>query len=368
MLNQLPPSAPTAEWLVEVSPPVQVTPAWTEQLLRKVQPQLERRLLTDPKTVEFTLAGELLSVHLRRLSGPDGTPVRLRLSLPGPGARGAQHAGLIHQLLPDTTIAALADRLVGLDDIRCQILQKLRCAFDGALERWGRAHGVALPAVLTNRLSATTPLILLCGDPGVGKSALAQSVADSYCRESGQSGHLYWLTTATRGDGTVGNFSKQLREAIGAIERAAGTWPSFVIIDEADALAVARSETQAHQEDRAATGSLLQLTDHLVGRRVAVFLTTNLQERVDSAIQRRALVFQVPRPGYPARLQLLRHWFQGAPDRVLERAAHASAGMTPVDIERTAEAVYLDALTSGSVPDFAGLPQRLRRGDRTTAV
>jgi len=257
---------------------------------------------------------------------------------------------------------------VGLGAIQTQVLQRLKCCWDGALQDWSRSTATTVPTALSARLADTATLVILSGDPGIGKSALVQSIANAYCKETQQPGNLYWLTTAARGDGTVGNFSRQLRAAFEVVEQAARDIPAFVLIDEGDALCMARSEKQAHQEDRAGTSSLLAIIDQLGGRKVAVFLTTNLLDRVDAAIQRRAMCYELRRPDRAARLLLLRHWFPDAAEQVLTHAARAADWMTPVDIERTIEALYLDSLANGVAPDLTTLPARLRRAPRTSAV
>jgi SpoVK/Ycf46/Vps4 family AAA+-type ATPase len=257
---------------------------------------------------------------------------------------------------------------VGLDQIQSQVLQRLECCWDGAWWEWSRRTVTSLPAPLAARFSDALTLVVLSGDPGIGKSALAQSIACTYCQMTGQEGHFYWLTTAARGDGTVGNFSQQLRAAFAEVEQAAASGPSFLLIDEADALAMARTERQSHSEEKAATATLLQLLDQLGGRKVAVFMTTNLLARVDSAIQRRALCFALRRPDMAARKVLLQQWLPDASEPILRRAAQAADRMTPVDIERALEAFYLESLSADTAPDLSSLPARLRRATRTSTV
>lgn len=363
-----------ATFVVHVAPPIYGDLPWRARALDAVRRPVELGLRRAPDQKEFTFENEFLKVTITRTSGKyePGRPIRLEFAAPGLGTGCAGTAGgepgLRTVPLPDERIAALGRRLVGCDPVRGEIQLRLRCQWTGLLPEWMERTGTVLSPAALDALAQSVPLFILAGDPGTGKTAVAQACADRYCRESGNSGQLIHVGTEARGGGLVGDFGNRVRAAFAAAERHSALEPCFLLLDEADAVAMRRSERQAHHEDRAGTATLLQALDALHGRRVAVFLTTNLLDTVDPAVRRRGTTFLFKRPGRASRREIVSRWLPDAPPKVLDAAAMASRRMTPADLERSLRQACLEAAGSGSPLDQRALLRRLWRDERTGRV
>jgi ATPase family associated with various cellular activities (AAA) len=364
-------------WSVRISPPVQGDAGWRARALELIRPEVERRLLRCPTERQFTLRGPLLQAEIQREAGDwrPGAEIRLRYADPAAGlptsnGTAATTPPLVSITLPDDRLERLGERLVGLDRVREEVLLRLHCHWDAGLETWSERTRRPVPPAVRALFEERVPLFNFTGDPGVGKSALAQVIADRYCRDVGTSGHLFWVGTDVRGNGLVGDFGNRLRATFAAVARiSGGTEPCFVVIDEADSIAMRRSETHAHQEDRAGTATLLQSLDALGGeRRLAIFLTTNLPETVDAAVRRRGTSYRFPRPGLRARWRLMAQLWPEADGRLLAWAAALSRGMTPADIECAVGHSCLEAIRRGTTPAITTVTKHLLRQSRTGRV
>jgi hypothetical protein len=367
------PEPETSAWSVTVIPPVAGDARWRSRLLDATRGELERRLPLAPEAASFSWGNPLLQVRAERRSGAwrPGCPVQLiyQESLPGRQGPTAAGASFLRQELPDERLAQRAARLVGLDGVAAELLVRLGCAWDRRLIAWSEQTGTRLSPSLVAPLEERCPLIVLAGDPGVGKSVLVQAVADRYCRERTTRGTLLSLTTAVRGNGLVGDFGNQVRAAFAAALDLTARGPCFLLIDEADALAMRRSESHAHQEDRAGTATLLQCLDAVRGdQRLAVFLTTNLLTTLDAAVRRRAATYEIGRPDSSTRRQLLERWLPAATARTLTQAAQAARGMTPADMEGALARACLEAVGAEQALTPARVIAHLKRHERTGGV
>ena len=183
------------------------------------------------------------------------------------------------------------DRLVGLDGQKAQLLDTLEILL--ARERFAswrseyHPEGLGL-AFLVDR---ATPLVLLSGDVGCGKTALASSVGTPLARRLDAPVVTLETPSDIRGTGLVGELSARITEAF-AQARAALDRRSYgiLLIDEGDDLGTSREQLQAHHEDRAGVNVLIKEIDRLAdaGGRMCVIVATNRPDALDPALLRRA--------------------------------------------------------------------------------
>jgi AAA+ superfamily predicted ATPase len=205
---------------------------------------------------------------------------------------------------PDDAARAWFDRLVGLDDHKSRLLIELEMLLHPDLiVSWSKKHHrkvLRLCELQQNRV----PLVLLEGDVGTGKTALAETIGDPLSRLTGKKTHLLKINTQIRGTGQVGEMTDLIVQAFVHAEvraRSLAPEPVLLLIDEVDALASSRDMHQMHHEDKAGLNTLLQRLDNLRLAKVplAAIFITNRPEALDSAISRRAalkLKFERPTP------------------------------------------------------------------------
>jgi SpoVK/Ycf46/Vps4 family AAA+-type ATPase len=216
---------------------------------------------------------------------------------------------------PNAGAAAVYDSLVGIDTLKQSLVDELILILDrNQLDAWLKRHHPHGLSVL-NGASRKTPLILLSGEVGCGKTALASCVATPVAKEI--DGRILTMETPSdiRGSGHVGELSLRITDAFSqASRKAAQIGRGILIIDEADDLATQRSQMQAHHEDRAGVNVLIKQIDQLAqdATPMAVILITNRAEVLDPAVVRRAalsLRFERPREG--ARREVFRRLLHG---------------------------------------------------------
>ena len=345
------------------------------RLLDQLEQQLEARLRSEPASRSFVWDTPLYRVCAEKRGGEGwrpGMPLRLAYSeerlasSPSPMATPPQGDGLL--TLPDDATARLGERLVGLEAIRDDILWRWRCRWDGEAQRWAEQRNMPLPPPFCAYLEAAPPTILFHGLPGTGKSALASVVADAYCRQAGIRGHLLRLGTEARGNGHVGDFGVQLRGAFDQLTSLPIGDLRLLVIDEADAIAMRRSEASAHQEDRAGTATLLQSLDTLAAHpRTAVILTTNLLNTVDMAVRRRSICYGFGRLDAVAQGRMLAAWLPWE-EGTLKKAVRRTEGLTPADMERALGQAYLTAIHADMPLTIDLVNTALQQAERTQAV
>jgi len=213
--------------------------------------------------------------------------------------------------------------LVGLDAIKRQLQTEARVLLNPtAVETWSKgAHNVVIPAV--NDVIDRTPLVVLAGDVGTGKTELAETVGDAIARELGVSVTLYPMSLSARGHGAVGEMTTLLTKAFGVVHEHAKAGrgrdgklrhATILLIDEADALAQSRELAQMHHEDRAGVNALIRGIDSIRRERLPVLtlMCTNRVDAIDPAVRRRAAaVIQFTRPDEADRRNLLMRSFSG---------------------------------------------------------
>ncbi len=208
------------------------------------------------------------------------------------------------RIYPDVAAQRWYERLVGLDDHKASLLIELEMLlYPERLEQWSKRYHGGQVLRICELYGNRVPLILLEGDVGTGKTALAETIGDALARQVGEGRHVHMLkiNTQVRGTGQVGEMSDLIAQAFAQVEaraKALGGDPVLLLLDEADALAVSRETQQMHHEDKAGLNTLLQRLDKL--------RLTNRPEALDPAIRRRtALDLHFERPGDDIRAQIL---------------------------------------------------------------
>lgn len=182
--------------------------------------------------------------------------------------------------------------LVGIDAQKQTLLENLVLFFDQeSLKKWLKKHHKrGLP--FFEQYFRASPLMLLSGEVGCGKTELAQSIGSPLAhRLGGQSVMVFETPSDVRGSGLVGELSNRITAAFTqAKSRLRSGQMGILIIDEVDDLATSRSQNQAHHEDRAGVNALIKEIDRLEREEVslAVIMITNRASSIDPAILRRA--------------------------------------------------------------------------------
>lgn len=194
---------------------------------------------------------------------------------------------------PNKSSEEAFQQLVGIDDQKSSLLNHLLFFLDPQmLKNWEKKHypkGFKNNA-LTGKLFRS-PLIILSGEVGCGKTALAHSVATPLGSKLGKEIIVLETPSNIRGGGLVGELSSRITAAFDvARNRVNKNSPGILIIDEADDLATSRSQNEAHHEDRAGLNVLIKQIDQLKTGEIplAVILITNRLQVLDPAVVRRS--------------------------------------------------------------------------------
>ncbi|WP_291855434.1 ATP-binding protein [Bradyrhizobium sp.] len=207
------------------------------------------------------------------------------------------------------------EALFGIDAIKESLADELALILDRKrLDDWGKRHHSGGLGIL-NITKGTLPLILLSGDVGCGKTALASCIATPVARAIDQ--RIVCLETPSdiRGGGHVGELSSRVTDAFTqAKSRAAAVGRAILVIDEADDLATGRSQMQAHHEDRAGVNVLIKQINQLSASPapIALIMITNRPDVLDPAVLRRAaLRLNFQRPNEAARFAVFQRLLHG---------------------------------------------------------
>lgn len=193
------------------------------------------------------------------------------------------------------------ESLIGLESQKSALLSNLELLFSGKkiLDWKDEFHPKGLTFLTTNfKLS---PLILLSGDVGCGKTELASCVGSLLSKRlEDVSVKVFQSPSDIRGVGLVGQLSARITEVFNQV--IADVKPDetgILIIDEADSLSNSREDGQQHLEDRAGVNTLIKELDRIenLDKRIAVLFITNRSKAMDPAILRRAAIqIQFQRP------------------------------------------------------------------------
>lgn len=224
---------------------------------------------------------------------------------------------LLETLHPTNDRQAAYESLVGIDELKRDLLDELFGLLGSKqIEAWARRHHRS-PIALTQRWRNSPPLVLLAGDVGCGKSALAASVGSPLARLLDTRVVALETPSDLRGWGHVGEMSARITDAFDkARKRATSVGAGLLVIDEADDIATSRSQGHAHHEDRAGLNVLIKQIDQLARAKdpLVVLLITNRDAVLDPAIRRRTgLHLTFKRPDKRARAKLFESLLGGVP-------------------------------------------------------
>lgn len=255
---------------------------------------------------------------------------------------------------PNPDAEAVLGSLVGLDQISEDLYRKLALLIrPGYIEAWAQSqYGNRQLDPLLQVLRTRYPLIVLEGDVGSGKTALARSIGNRVATTFGEPIALFVMNAQVRGSGRVGEMTQNISRAFEEAERCEANEQigTLLLIDEADALAQARGSEKTHHEDDAAVNTLIQRIDRVRTKRMAVLLATNLAHSLDSAILRRAVAsYRFTRPSREQRGQLFERTLAGT--------------FNPTDIAQLVQATDPRVL-----PDFGDRAHRYTYSDITQRI
>jgi SpoVK/Ycf46/Vps4 family AAA+-type ATPase len=217
---------------------------------------------------------------------------------------------------PNAESKRVFESLVGIDALKQTLVDELVLILDrNRISAWlKRHHNEGLP--FAQAAAGKAPLILLTGEVGCGKTALASSVASAVGEALDERVLVMESPSDIRGSGFVGELSSRISDVFSqAARKVAESGRGILVIDEADDLATQRSQMQAHHEDRSGVNVLIKQIDQLARNKepMAVILITNRGLVLDPAVVRRAaLVLRFERPNEAARREVFRRLLQGA--------------------------------------------------------
>jgi hypothetical protein len=199
-------------------------------------------------------------------------------------------------------------------------------------------------AQLDEQGAAGSTSLLMYGPPGSGKSRLARHIAKELGLE------LY----IARLDGLISSFLGSTSKNIRALFDFAARTPCVLFLDEFDAIAKLRGDTQELGELKRVVNSFIQNLDAL-GPQSIILAATNHEELLDSAVWRRfgyrlQLAFPLP--------ELRREmWAQFLcplefPERDLELLVDLSEGFSGSDIQEVCRRLHRRRITTQNTPEL----------------
>jgi transitional endoplasmic reticulum ATPase len=183
--------------------------------------------------------------------------------------------------------------------------------------------------------------VLLYGPPGTGKTLLAKAVANE------SEAHFILLNGPEIMSKFYGESEKKVREIFQEAEKNA---PTIIFIDEIDAIAPSREDSQGEVERRVVS-QLLTMMDGLNARgKVVVIGATNRPNSIDPALRRPGRFDREVEVGIPdkkGRLQILKIHTRGMPltkDVDLEAIASKTHGFVGADINALGKEAAMSVL------------------------
>ena len=267
---------------------------------------------------------------------------------------------------PDPDAQRRYAALVGMDEAKSVLVKSLSVCIDrSGIVEWGKKHHGGAKTLLENVIGRP-PLVVLAGDVGTGKTALAESVGDAVARVQGINITLFPMSLSARGMGRVGEMTQLISSAFDvalqeaekkANPKGKSSGGVILLVDEADALAQSRELAQMHHEDRAGVNAFIRGVDRVAKSQapMGVIMCTNRLSAIDPAIRRRsANVLEFVRPNKAQResamAPLTEAGFTQEQIAKLAEIAGKECGFTYSDIvQRLIPTIVLDAYPDSSV-------------------
>src|SRR6266545_2316230 len=186
--------------------------------------------------------------------------------------------------------------------------------------------------------------LLKYGPPGTGKSRLARFIAQELGLE------LY----VARLDGLISSFLGSTSKNIRALFDFAARTPSVLFLDEFDAIAKLRRDSQELGELKRVVNSFIQNLDAL-GPHSIVLAATNHEELLDSAVWRRfGYRLELGFPAAGLRVQMWKQFLQPLDfsERDLDLLVDLSDGFTGSDIEEVCRRLKRRQITTEKTPEL----------------
>lgn len=200
--------------------------------------------------------------------------------------------------------------------------------------------------------------VLLFGPPGCGKTMTALALA----------GELGIPVARVRFDGLVSSYLGKTGENLRHVFDYARRFRCLLLLDDVDALAKQRDDTQELGELKRIVIALLQNLDAFEGESLVVG-TTNHEHLLDPAIWRRfQLVLELRGPGLAERTALFQKWLAMTSlktDLPVAVLAEAGEGLTGADIQQIVEGAVRLSIVRASEVDTLLLAEFLRRRSQT---
>jgi hypothetical protein len=186
--------------------------------------------------------------------------------------------------------------------------------------------------------------LLMYGPPGTGKSRLARFIGEELGLE------LY----VARLDGVISSFLGSTSKNIRALFEFAATTPCVLFLDEFDAIAKLRGDSQELGELKRVVNSFIQNLDTL-GPHSIVLAATNHEKLLDSAVWRRfGYRLELGFPSADLRFQMWSQFMKPLDilDRDLDLLVDISEGFSGSDIQEVCRRLHRRAITTQQVPEL----------------
>lgn len=270
------------------------------------------------------------------------------------------------------------DNLIGLEPQKSELLITLQMILDKErFNDWEKKHHKTKLPFLNKGLKLS-PLIILSGEVGCGKTELAQTICTPLATLLDKPILSLQTPADIRGFGLVGQLSSRITSAFTQAKSELGKDSGILIIDEADDLASSRSQMQSHHEDKAGVNVLIKEIDSIEHdkSKLAVILITNRISSLDPAVVRRAcLHLEFKRPSNNDLNLIFKHILSGTIEDeklINDLAAFASEKKIPYSysdlFQRVAKQALLMAITNDVPFGAAVLMEVLKKTEPTPLI